>query len=136
MHGNEELLAGLLERYGRYQSLLDQAAMAIEARAQDTLSMLELACTHVLDDIHGQWAELDEHLQTRSSDAGPAGTTWALLESAMARAAEQLSLNQAALSQWAGEVGAMLHDARQGAAAIGAYENSEVISGSIYGMCA
>lgn len=121
MEEPETLVLGLLDRYARYHALLDQVAQAIDARAQDTLSILEIACGQVLNDIQVQWAELASGLRTRPFDAGPPETSWALLKSAMGRAAEQLSLNQAALAQWAGEIGATLQESKVRGAALRAY---------------
>jgi hypothetical protein len=125
MHEFDTLVGRLCERYARYQSLLNEVADAIAARAEGRLLVLEPACGQVFKEIQLIWGELEVQLGTDRLEGGAANTSWALLESAMDRAAEQLSLNQAALAQWAGEVGAELQEARAGASAIGAYAELE-----------
>lgn len=128
-----ELVASLVERYARYQSLLEQVHDAIGGRTQESLSLLEVACGHVLEDIQCQWAELESGLQRRASAGGPVDSSWALLEAAMTRAAEQLAVNQAALAQWAGEAGATLQAVAVGNAVVGAYDVGEATGSQAFG---
>lgn len=128
-----ELVPSLVERYARYQSLLEQVHDAIGGRMQESLSLLEVACSHVLEDIQRQWTELENHLQHRASAGGAVDSSWALLEAAMTRAAEQLAVNQAALAQWAGEVGATLQAVRHGNAVVGAYDAVEATDSQAFG---
>ncbi len=123
----------LLERYARYQSLLDEVSQAIEARSQHELSTLEAACRHVLQDMQLHWSAVEGRLRARGTGVDAGDTAWALLESAMGRAAEQLALNQAALAQWAGEVGATLHEAKIGGTAAGVYGMAGDMAAAIFG---
>lgn len=133
MNQSGDLAASLVERYARYQSLLEQVHDAIGSRTQEPLSLLEVACGHVLEDIQCQWAELESGLQRRASTWGSVDSAWALLEAAMARAAEQLAVNQAALAQWVGEVGATLQVVRHGNAVVGAYDAVEATDSQAFG---
>jgi hypothetical protein len=128
-----ELVASLVERYARYQSLLEQVHDAIGGRTQESLSLLEVACGHVLEDIQCQWAELESGLQRRAAAGGPVDSSWALLEAAMTRAAEQLAVNQAALAQWVGEAGATLQAVAVGNAVAGAYDVGEATDSQAFG---
>ena len=83
MDHSGELVPSLLERYARYQSLLEQVHDAIGSRTQESLSLLEVACGHVLEDIQCQWAELENGLQRRASAEGSVDSAWAYLEAAM-----------------------------------------------------
>lgn len=132
----ESLTGQLCERYARYQSLLNEVADAIAARAEERLLVLELACESVIEDIQRFWAELEPQLPVARAKGSLAGTSWALLESAMSRAAEQLSLNHAALAQWVGEVGGRRQETRIGEAALGAYNPVEDTRAIVYGACA
>lgn len=128
-----ELVPSLVERYARYQSLLEQAHEAIDARGQESLSLLEVACGHVLEDIQCQWAKLESGLQRLASAEGSVDSAWAFLEAAMTRAADQLALNQAALAQWTGEVGATLQAVSHGNAVVDAYDAVEATDSQAFG---
>jgi hypothetical protein len=125
MHAIESLIGQLCERYTRYQSLLNEVADAIAARDEERLLVLEPACGRVSEDIERLWAELEPQWAAARVEGNPGDTSWALLESAISRAAEQLSLNQAALAQWAGEVGGARQETKIGEAALGAYRAVE-----------
>ena len=128
-----DLVASLVERYARYHALLEEVYDAIRSRTQEPLSLLEVACGHVLEDIQWQWAELESGLQRRAFAERTVDSAWAFLEAAMTRAAEQLAVNQAALAQWAGEVRATRQAVAVGNAVIGAYDAVEATDSQAFG---
>jgi hypothetical protein len=122
MGDTDTLVSILIERYARYRALLDQVAEAIASRSEEELGTLESACCQILQDIRRHWDELDASPDAQPADRNRRDTSWGLLESALAQAAEQQSLNQAALAQWVGEVGAALHEAKATSRVLRAYE--------------
>lgn len=111
----------LISRYARYQELLEEVAQAIQAREEHRLTVLEGACRQVLEDIQMLWSEWESAGQAGEPTGGSPDSSWGLLEASMNRASEQLSLNQAALAQWVGEVGSGLREAHVSRQVVGAY---------------
>ncbi len=117
----------LISRYARYQELLEEVAQAIQARKEHRLTVLECACGQVLEDIQVLWSEWEAAGQVSECTGGTPDTAWGLLEAAMNRASEQLSLNQAALAQWVGEVGNGLREVHVSRQVVGAYAHASEV---------
>jgi|CXWL01.1.fsa_nt_gi hypothetical protein len=116
-----EVIAALIERYGRYLQLLRAVGAAVRDRSEEAVVQLEADCAAILQDIQGGWTLLETYLYAADSGRVVLTPELAYLRSVMEAVQVEHGVSQAALAQWAAESGGESRTVESGTRALRGY---------------